>query len=311
MMSIVECLRGGRHLATTDAHGNCVLCGREKPTSGERFIAEFEIDAVGKYGFKLLGRLPGVEIEHRLIEHEDTREVYLASTICVTLGDEEERRDVLVDDAPVFFDPTWDENTLVFWVAEDLDLTRSEARARLVRCGLVQSTPAPAHEPGTCQCPGCRPDMYVKGSARQNRLVAIETGVWPDQACPDCNAPPNTPCTESCPLRAYAEELKKKTVRPGDSDEADTLAPPTSKQNDVRPTERPQVRWHVAYRCADRQVILDQDKLFVAEAVEGAAELVAAAPELLDLVDDLLDDRQRDRRIPDALALVERLRGAT
>ncbi|MDC0740881.1 hypothetical protein [Polyangium mundeleinium] len=310
MMTIVDCLRGGRHLATADAHGNCVLCGREKPTSGERFIAEFETDAVGKYGFKLLGRLPGVELGHRLIEHEDTREVYLASTICMTLGDEQERRDVLVDDAPVFFDPTWDENTLVFWVAEDLDLTRSEARARLVRCGLVQSTPAPAHEPGTCQCPGCRPDMYVKGSARQNRLVAIETEAWPDEACPDCNATPNTPCTESCPLRAYAEELKKKTVRPGDAGEADTLAPPTSKQNDVRPTEPPQVRWHVAYRCADKQVILDQNKLFVAEAVEGAAELVAAAPELLDLVDDLLGDRQRDRRIPEALALVERLRGA-
>jgi hypothetical protein len=55
-------------------------------------------------------------------------------------------------------------------------------------------------------------------------------------------------------------------------------------------------------------VIVDQNEVFVAEVVEGAAELVAAAPELLNLVDDLLDDRQRDHRIPEALALVERLR---
>jgi hypothetical protein len=149
--------------------------------------------------------------------------------------------------------------------------------------------------------------MYVKGSAQQNRLVAIETGAWPDQSCPGCNASPNTPCTESCPLRRYAEELKKKTVRPGDTGEADTLAPPTNEQNDVRPTEPPQVRWHVAYRCADRQVILDQNKLFVAKAVEGAAELIAAAPELLDHLNDLLDDLRRDHRILEALALLERL----
>jgi hypothetical protein len=144
-------------------------------------------------------------------------------------------------------------------------------------------------------------------AARQKRIVAIETGaVWPEQQCPDCNAPGNEPCAESCPLRAYAVEFKKKTLRPGDTSKAYTQAPPTDPQPDLRHTVPPQVRWHVSFRCADRQVILDQNKLFIAEAVEGAAALVASAPELLDYLDQLV----REHAAPEALALVERLRAS-
>jgi hypothetical protein len=248
-VSIIDCLQSGQHLKFRGDDDNCKVCGSGEPTRGERFIAEFEADAVTLYGLELLHHLPGVDLDHYLSEHEATLEVAMMVTINVTVEGEKEKRTLIVDDAPLFFNPTWDADTLIECVVRDFEIDEAEARARLQACGLLPDAPA------------------------------------------------------------GAEELKnKETLRPGDTGETITQAPPTDPQPDVRHTVPPQVRWHVAFRCADRQVILDQNKLFIAEAVDGAAELAAAAPELLDLVDDLLDDRQREKRIPEALALVERLR---
>lgn len=84
-------------------------------------------------------------------------------------------------------------------------------------------------------------------------------------------------------------------------------APPTEPGMKSRPTIPPRDHWHIASCSEGRAIIRDQNGLFVAEVIESDAALIAAAPELIDLVNDLLDDLRRDHRIPEALALVERL----
>ncbi|MDC3985949.1 hypothetical protein [Polyangium jinanense] len=89
-------------------------------------------------------------------------------------------------------------------------------------------------------------------------------------------------------------------------EEADN-GPPTEPGMKARPTIPSEDRWHIASCSEGRAIIRDQNGLFVGEVIEADAELIAAAPELLDLVNDLLDDLRRDHRIAEALALCERL----
>ncbi|MDI1451888.1 hypothetical protein [Polyangium sp. 6x1] len=93
------------------------------------------------------------------------------------------------------------------------------------------------------------------------------------------------------------------TQEPEEADEG----PPTEPGMKARPTIPSEDRWHIASCSEGRAIIRDQNGLFVAEVIAADAELIAAAPELLDLVNDFLDDLRRDHRIPEALALLERL----
>ena len=93
------------------------------------------------------------------------------------------------------------------------------------------------------------------------------------------------------------------TQEPDEADEG----PPTEPGMKARSSIPSEDRWHIASRSEGRAIIRDQNGLFVAEVIQADAELIAAAPELLDLVNDLLDDLRRDHRIAEALALLERL----
>jgi hypothetical protein len=139
-VSITDCMNSGQHLRLRNDQGRCQICGRDEPTEGERYIAEFEADAVAWYGLDLLGHLPGVELDHYLGEHEGSLEVSLLVTLRVSFEKQDEERTLLIDDAPIFFNPTWDKATLIENVARDFEMGEAKARARLQKCGLLPDT---------------------------------------------------------------------------------------------------------------------------------------------------------------------------
>jgi hypothetical protein len=498
-LSAFDCLKSGHHLMSCDTDGYCGGCGHQEANEAELFIAEFEADIVQMYGLEFLAQLPNSTVTHYLAEHEGTQEVLLYITIRVTKNGVNEECSLLVDDAPAFFNPSWEEEDQVNNLACYLNIAEEEARARLQKCGLLPDAPAigqssyvrgdpmtasdepprlpattsapakckqcesPVSLPHAAGCPGddsieyirakidalkpenrCTPDCPTLAVFQADELTlqrcddcwwehpnplyddevaqlpeaqtalleekrrAGSTGARHEQGgevilipkkqpeavekflakpeqslngierqlrisllvglrqmpCPMCFEPVNlyeagddtqivgrlyegkyicpycdTELARAVPLfmqpgtpgwhwrrktpipskkngphalaKYYIEQAEKqgaiveRVVFP-----EDTIAegPPTDRGRSERPTVPPRDSWYIASRENGRAIIRDQNVLFVAEATAEDAELVAAAPELLDLVDDLMDDRRREHRLPEALALVERLR---